>query len=446
VGDLHGDLDNAIVVLRDILGVVGPDGRSWVGGCSTVVQVGDVVDRGGQSLAALDYLARLQKQAREDGGKLILLLGNHEVLNLGGEAQYANPAEVTHVGGTAEWTRLFGPNGQYRHLLDARADAVEMGGGAVVVVADNSAIGLNAAASPGGAARPTIDGDSGRQHPYVSTRTGIQIAYFDAPTRSVFVHAGLPPIWAALGVAELNRLAREQIRRGAYHDGVFGEFGPIWDRTIIYGAASMPANGPQRVTACSTLMRSLRILSASVYLGGGPVSGEIVAAIDAAVDARASSNGAKAGGLAGGGTQLHQQHDHNEFATLAASEQNNKDKSGAVAADNGGGDSASASPEAIAAAVLAQPLLVERVIVGHTVQTGITQYCGGHLIAIDTGISHAMTNHVSAIEVARQRLWEEGHQQQQQRAVPAGAVYHEGWTGLVVPLAKSRYNASSVYT
>ena len=49
IGDMHGDPDHALSALR-LCGAVGEDGR-WSGGTMTVVQLGDVFDRGNASVA-----------------------------------------------------------------------------------------------------------------------------------------------------------------------------------------------------------------------------------------------------------------------------------------------------------------------------------------------------------------------------------------------------------
>lgn len=91
VGDLHGDY----AVWRDIAlasGLVGPSGQ-WTGGRTTLVQVGDVVDRGPDSLKIVRELMRLQKEAPKQGGRVIVLVGNHEAMNIIGDLRYVTPEE-----------------------------------------------------------------------------------------------------------------------------------------------------------------------------------------------------------------------------------------------------------------------------------------------------------------------------------------------------------------
>lgn len=92
VGDVHG----AYEPLRDILlaaGLVDPEGH-WAGGDAVLVQTGDFLDRGADSLRVALWLMRLQREAAEQGGQVIVLLGNHEVMNLMGDLRYVTPEIV----------------------------------------------------------------------------------------------------------------------------------------------------------------------------------------------------------------------------------------------------------------------------------------------------------------------------------------------------------------
>jgi hypothetical protein len=91
VGDLHGDF----AVWRDIAQAAGilDSAGHWTGGQTTLVQVGDVVDRGPDSLKIIHDLMRLQKEAPKQGGRVIALVGNHEAMNLTGDLRYTTPAD-----------------------------------------------------------------------------------------------------------------------------------------------------------------------------------------------------------------------------------------------------------------------------------------------------------------------------------------------------------------
>ncbi len=86
LGDVHGDLKAMRLILRQS-GVVDQDDR-WVAGNLVFVQTGDVLDRGKDDLSCLNLLRDLQKQAPRHGGRVVLLNGNHEVMNVQGDMRY----------------------------------------------------------------------------------------------------------------------------------------------------------------------------------------------------------------------------------------------------------------------------------------------------------------------------------------------------------------------
>ena len=87
LGDLHGSLD----AFRTILARGGlVDGESWRGGRTILVQLGDVVDRGPDSIETYDFLFGLQQRAKKGKGRVVRLLGNHEVSLLEGDLSLAD--------------------------------------------------------------------------------------------------------------------------------------------------------------------------------------------------------------------------------------------------------------------------------------------------------------------------------------------------------------------
>ena len=86
VADSHGAYAELVAILQRA-GLI--DGnRQWIGGSSVLVQTGDVIDRGKASRACLDLLMDLERQAPKQNGRVIPLLGNHEVMNLMGDLRY----------------------------------------------------------------------------------------------------------------------------------------------------------------------------------------------------------------------------------------------------------------------------------------------------------------------------------------------------------------------
>ena len=83
VGDLHGDYAAWTAIAR-AAGVIDPRGH-WGGGSATLVQLGDVTDREPDSLKIIRSLQQLQKEAPRRGGRVVVVLGNHEAMNLLGD-------------------------------------------------------------------------------------------------------------------------------------------------------------------------------------------------------------------------------------------------------------------------------------------------------------------------------------------------------------------------
>lgn len=90
IGDLHGDLDATRRALK-LAGAI-DDADAWVGGELVVVQTGDDVDRGDDDRAVLDLLDRLRDEAKAKGGMLLVLNGNHELMNASLDFRYATEA------------------------------------------------------------------------------------------------------------------------------------------------------------------------------------------------------------------------------------------------------------------------------------------------------------------------------------------------------------------
>ena len=103
IGDVHGDFKQTMRALE--LGkVMDADGR-WVGGTTVLVQVGDILDRGDNELAIMRKFASLAKQARKEGGDVLVVHGNHEIMNVLGDFRYATKGAYAECARYAEAKR-----------------------------------------------------------------------------------------------------------------------------------------------------------------------------------------------------------------------------------------------------------------------------------------------------------------------------------------------------
>jgi len=91
VGDVHGAYDRFAAILRTA-GLIDSRDR-WVGGKAILVQTGDVLDRGPDSRKAIDLIRKLEKDARRAGGRVLPLLGNHELMRLVSDWRYVSQGE-----------------------------------------------------------------------------------------------------------------------------------------------------------------------------------------------------------------------------------------------------------------------------------------------------------------------------------------------------------------
>ena len=88
IGDVHGGYDALLRVLEGA-GISDASGH-WIGGTATLVQVGDLIDRGPDDRRVLELIMGLEEEADRSGGRVISLLGNHEVMNLHGDLRYVS--------------------------------------------------------------------------------------------------------------------------------------------------------------------------------------------------------------------------------------------------------------------------------------------------------------------------------------------------------------------
>jgi hypothetical protein len=84
VGDLHGDYENFVLILKNPKVALVDDNLHWTGGKTHFVQTGDILDRGNEARKIFDLLMRLEKEAEAAGGKIHVLLGNHEEATITG--------------------------------------------------------------------------------------------------------------------------------------------------------------------------------------------------------------------------------------------------------------------------------------------------------------------------------------------------------------------------
>lgn len=91
VGDTHGEFEPLVRSLRNA-GLV-DERLAWSGGRRHLVFAGDLVDRGPDVNRLLWFVYRLEQEAARAGGRVHVLLGNHETMVLFGDLRYVHPRE-----------------------------------------------------------------------------------------------------------------------------------------------------------------------------------------------------------------------------------------------------------------------------------------------------------------------------------------------------------------
>ena len=86
IGDVHGDFEDFCSILQRV-GLI-DDQRHWAGGNATFLQLGDLIDRGPKPREVLDLMLALDEQSKKAGGRVLALLGNHEMMNLMGDLRF----------------------------------------------------------------------------------------------------------------------------------------------------------------------------------------------------------------------------------------------------------------------------------------------------------------------------------------------------------------------
>lgn len=95
LGDTHGEYDRVVTLLRNA-GLIDAE-HDWSGGSAHLVFLGDLTDRGGEVTRLLWFVYALERQAERAGGRVHVLLGNHEVLVMAGDERYVAPPELQNV-------------------------------------------------------------------------------------------------------------------------------------------------------------------------------------------------------------------------------------------------------------------------------------------------------------------------------------------------------------
>jgi len=96
VGDVHGRYDQLINLLKRSK-IINKE-LNWIGGKSNLVFLGDLFDRGNDVTKVLWFIYELEEKAKAAGGKVHLVIGNHEIMTMTKDLRYLGPKEAEIAG------------------------------------------------------------------------------------------------------------------------------------------------------------------------------------------------------------------------------------------------------------------------------------------------------------------------------------------------------------
>lgn len=260
IGDVHGDYDNYLQTLQ-AAGVVNRRGR-WIAGETHLVQLGDVPDRGPDTLKIIRHLSRLAAQARRAGGRVHHLIGNHEAMNVSGDLRYVSPGEFeAFVTRDSRRTRDRYFEALMSHL---REEDPERYAGLPEDFREQWE-----EAHPLGwvehrlAWDPRVNPEGELYQWVMSSPVAVQL------NDLVFVHGGISADYCRYDLDALSSMVHQALQlEGDFHEGVlFDETGPLWYRGL---AGFAPETPPEVVEAILD-----RYQARHIVIGHTPTSGII---------------------------------------------------------------------------------------------------------------------------------------------------------------------------
>jgi hypothetical protein len=185
LSDIECSFSNTESILR-AGGVIDAD-YNWTFGTNHLVVNGDMFSRGHDMMALLWLIYKLDNEARQAGGMVHVIIGNHEAMNLKGDVRYVRPRYLEFVEKAGlEYKGLFDEHSELGRWLRTKNTLVRIG-------------------------------------------------------RNLFVHGGISPQFLELELspAEVNRLVQRDLGKQTdeldeVSRQVFGSLGPHWYRGMVH--------------------------------------------------------------------------------------------------------------------------------------------------------------------------------------------------------------------
>ena len=203
VGDVHGAYDSFVQILQKA-GLLDAK-KNWNAGNATLIQTGDVLDRGPKSREAMDLLMRLEEQAPAKKGRVFALLGNHEVMNMIGDLRYVSAEEYASYANEDSEKRRARSYLEYQELLKNRAET--MGQEEPIFTAESKSE-WEKAHPLGFVEQREAFGPQGKYGRWLRKHSAVM-----EMDDIIFLHGGISLNVSKLKIKEINRLVAEDLKR-----------------------------------------------------------------------------------------------------------------------------------------------------------------------------------------------------------------------------------------
>ena len=201
IGDIHGAYDGLVEILREAELI--DESHRWIGGGATLVQTGDLVDRGPEIRQVMDLMMSLQRQAAEQGGQVIVLMGNHESMALIGDVQDASPQILASFASEdAEKLRREG----WKTFVKWMNQMARSRGGANLDLNEEKKAQWMTEHPPGYFEYMQAMGPEGEYGKWI-----MQMPVVTKIGDTIFMHAGISPQYMEMSLDEINELHWQEI-------------------------------------------------------------------------------------------------------------------------------------------------------------------------------------------------------------------------------------------
>jgi hypothetical protein len=260
VGDIHGAYEPFVKILQTA-GMIDARQR-WIAGGAVLVQTGDIVDRGSDSRRVLDLLRRLEDEAQRAGGRVLPLIGNHEIMGMLGDLRYVSAGEYEAFR-TTESEEL---RERVSLALMARAESAARTA-SERFDRDRFRDRFMSQTPLGSVERQLAFGPDGQYGRWLRARDAVVKI-----NGILFVHGGISPAAAALGCEGINDTLRNELKAlpadGASLSTLLltREDGPLWYRGLA--AATEATLAGERTTMLTRLQARALVIGHTVSPNG----------------------------------------------------------------------------------------------------------------------------------------------------------------------------------